>query len=370
MDVTWRGERKRIRSPDNTIAGARAFEQLVRRTLSDTGSLDDLDPARRRLQPTFADFAERWMRDYAQVNNKPSEVRGKRQILRTSLLPAFGERRLREITPHAVEAFKAGCLARELSPKSVNNHLAVLRRALVIATEWGELASVPAMRFLPVSEKPVRTLDLDEVFCLASGAEGEPWRTMILIAGLTGLRFNELIALEWSDVDLDGEPPGVTVARGAVRGHLGPTKTYRVRRLPLPLAAADAFRAFPRTAERVFDYPGGFVPYTSARKQLRRAADRAGLPRIGWHVLRHTYLTELGRRGAPIHTMQRLAGHTTVQTTMRYAHVLPDMLASAVQLLERPHAPPGSPVPAATGGPMTPREQRQAVDTGELFSAP
>ena len=78
------------------------------------------------------------------------------------------------------------------------------------------------------------------------------------------------------------------------------------------------------------------MPYNTARKELRRAAVRAGIEPVGWHALRHTYVTELARRGAPLHTVQRLAGHTNIQTTMRYAHVLPDMLASAVQLLEGP----------------------------------
>jgi len=342
-----------LRSPDNTIAGARAFEQLVRRTLADTGRLDDLDPARRRTRLTFAEFADRWMRDYVQVNNKPSEVEKKRHVLRRTLLPRFGAMGLRDITTHSIEHFKSTLCAAALSPKSVNNQLAILRRALVLAVEWGELEVVPRVRFLKTVQRPARTLALEDIDRLAAAASSEFWRAFIVVTGYTGARFNEVIALEWGDIDIERTPASITISRGAVRGHVGATKTYGVRSVPLPLKALHALRELPRLGPRVFDYGGELVPYNTARKELRRTAARAGLEPMGWHTLRHTYVTELARRGAPLHTVQRLAGHSTIQTTMRYAHVLPEMLVSAVQLLEDPAEPPRAHEREATGGQET-----------------
>lgn len=336
VDVTWRGKRHRLRSPDNTIAGARALEQRVRRALAEDGNLQRLDPREKRQEATFAVFAKRWMTDYVQANNKPSEVDKKRYVLRRTILPFFGDMSLREITPDSIERFKAALREGNLAPKSVNNQLAILRRALVLAVEWGELDRVPTIRLLKTSPGPVRSLSLREVDRMAHAASGPFWRALIIVASYTGARFSELIALEWGDFDLTSDPASVTISRGAVRGRVGPTKTYLVRSLPLPKTVVTTLRALPRLGPLVFDYGGRLVPYNTARKELRRAAARAGIDPMGWHALRHTYITELARRGAPLHTVQRLAGHTTIQTTMRYAHVLPEMLASAVQLLDPP----------------------------------
>ena len=242
VDVSWRGKRHRLRSPDNTIAGARALEQRMRRALAERGDLNELDPAERRSEPTFAEFAERWMRDYVVPNNKPSEVEKKRYVLRRTILPRFGNLPLREVTPESIERFKAALLAGGLAPKSVNNQLAILRRALVLAVEWGELDRVATIRLLKTSPHPIRALKLGEIDRLAHAASSPFWRALVIVAGYTGARFSELIALEWDDLDLASIPPSVTISRGAVRGRIGPTKTYLLRSLPLPTVVVEPLR--------------------------------------------------------------------------------------------------------------------------------
>ncbi|MCC7537515.1 MAG: site-specific integrase [Deltaproteobacteria bacterium] len=351
MDITWRGKRNRIRSPDNTASGARIFEQNIRLALREGGNLKRLDPRELEAEPTFRAFAERWMRDYVEVNNKPSEVRTKRSILRVALLPSFDRNTLREIDAAAVERFKASQLRRGVGAKTLNNYLAVLRRALVIAQEWGLLDRLPKIRPLPFAEKPITSLRLDEAYRLANAAAPGPWRAMILLAALTGVRYDELIALQWEDVRLTETPARLVVSRGAVRGVVGSTKTYRARSIPLPPDAIRLLKEHPRgPSPLVFARGGGLMPHTTACRWLQKAARAAGLTGVGWHVLRHTYVTELGKRGAPLHTVQRLAGHSNIQTTMRYAHVTPEMLATAVMLLEEQHDPSPISSPRATGG--------------------
>jgi site-specific recombinase XerD len=63
---------------------------------------------------------------------------------------------------------------------------------------------------------------------------------------------------------------------------------------------------------------------------LWRACERAGLRRIGWHVLRHTFASHLVMRGAPLKAVQELLGHATIEMTMRYAHLSPDTRRDAV----------------------------------------
>jgi site-specific recombinase XerD len=66
-----------------------------------------------------------------------------------------------------------------------------------------------------------------------------------------------------------------------------------------------------------------------------------GLRRIGWHALRHTFASHLVMRGVPLKAVQELMGHATIEMTMRYAHLSPDVRRSAVQMLLRAAARAG-----------------------------
>ena len=73
---------------------------------------------------------------------------------------------------------------------------------------------------------------------------------------------------------------------------------------------------------------------------MRKASRKANLAHTGVHVLRHTFCSHLAMRGAPTRAIQDLAGHKDLKTTMRYMHLSPDAVESAIRLLEEPN--PGS----------------------------
>lgn len=335
IDVDYQypdGRRERIRkvSPVQTKRGAEQYERELRQSMGDGTFGKETEPA-----PLFGAFAEEFMSTYAETNNKPSEVQSKRSTLRVHLTPFFGRMRLDAIGLREIELFKAKKLKEKMAPKSINNHLTILRRLLAVAVEWGQLTHIPLVKWLRVPDPEFDFFTFDEAERLVAGADGL-WQPMITLALKTGLRLGELLALRWDDVDLvNGR---LVVRRAAARGVIGTPKNGRSREIPL---SADALRALKGhrhlKGELVFsDEKGKLLAKTATKWPLWRACKRAGLRRIGWHVLRHTFASHLVMRGAPIKAAQELLGHSTVEMTMRYAHLSPDVRRDAVCLLDGP----------------------------------
>jgi integrase len=287
---------------------------------------------------TLASFAERWINTYSATNNKPSEVESKRSIVRTHLVPAFGEQPLEAITVRGLEEFKAAKLGQGLSPKTVNNVLTVLRKMLATAQEWGELAAVPRVRWLKAPKPEPRFLSFDEAAALIAHAAPE-WRCLLLVAVRTGLRLGELRALRWVDVDL--ARARLVVRRAASRAIVGTPKSGKPREVDLCDEARDALKAHRHLrSELVFCAEAGrMLSREELKWPLWSACRRAGLERIGWHVLRHTFASHLVQRGAPMRAVQELLGHGDLKMTLRYAHLSPESRRDAVRLLDLPRYP-------------------------------
>lgn len=153
------------------------------------------------LFSTFAEFSERWFSSYVGVNNKPSECRSKKYILSASLVPFFGRQRLNEITTADIEAYKGEQLKRGNCNKTVNNRLAVLRKCLTTAVEWSIIESIPRFSQLKAVLQAFRFLEEHEVERIIQACANDMERVLVFTAARTGLRFSELSALEWQDVD-------------------------------------------------------------------------------------------------------------------------------------------------------------------------
>lgn len=325
--------RYRKRSPLNSKAGAEAYEVQMRRALAETGSIEDLSvkPAKQSL-PTFGEFAERWLETYVLINNKPSEQRTKRRIVRAFLIPSFGSRLLAEIKTQDIEIFKASQLRRGLSAKTVNNRLAVLGRCLSSAIEWEELAELPKIKLLKTVPPKFRYLRDEEVERLTKAMPNDLESAMMLLAVRTGLRFSELRALEWGDLDLGRRI--LTVSRCAVAHDVGTPKNGKIRHIPLTSDALIALMRLPRSSELIFPNTGRMFVYWTSLCHLQKACVRAGIEPIGWHVLRHTFASQLISRGASLKAIHDLLGHSTISMTQRYAHLAPEVLKDTISLLE------------------------------------
>lgn len=231
--VDFRGEgiRYRRRSPENSQAGAKAYELLLRQRIARGEPLNGHEEDQGPPLPTFKEFSEKWYNTYVLTNNKPSGQDSKRASLRAHLVPFFGGMKLPEITSLHIEQFKAAKLESGLLPQTVNNHLTILGKCLRCAEEWGELQHVPKMKSLKVPPQRFDFFSRDESERLLSAIEGPMWYALVLLALRTGLRVSELLGLEWCDIDFDRQL--LSLRRSIVRGIVSSPKNNRERHVPL-----------------------------------------------------------------------------------------------------------------------------------------
>lgn len=334
VDFQIRGKRHRYRSPENTREGALAYEALLRRELALHGTLERiLGEVKKARSLTLSAFVERWLREYADTNNRPAERYAKRCMLRKHIIPAFGTRGLNEIDVASIERFKSDLVRRGLSAKTINNILTVLGKCLATAVAWGELAGeAPRCKFLKTTLPPIKYLVPQESDALLVSLGSGLWHAMALAALRTGLRFSELIGLEWQDVDLLQRR--LCVKQACVAGHVGPPKNGKIRYVPLTREVCRVLSSLRRQGELVFQQEGKRVTYKAACGGIKRACKHAGIKLVTWHMFRRTFASTLVMRGAPLQAVKDLLGHATMNVTLRYAHLAPDMLRRTIHLLE------------------------------------
>lgn len=328
VDFMFNSKRYRKKSPDNSYRGAIAYELLLRQKLARGEPLQ----APKDI-PFFKEVALEWLNVYVQNNNKPSEYINRSYILKSNLIPYFGKKRVHEITTYHIETYKTYLInKRNLSPKTVNNYLCILSRCLRSAQEWEMISALPKIKLQKVPPQKFDYLTEDEAKQLLSCAKGM-WHDMILLALQTGLRFGEIIALKWEDINF--EQKTLTVNRNIVRGIEGSPKNNKTRIIPLSLCVLYMLKDRPREYERIFFYKKGKVlKHDYCTDRLREICEAAGLRKIGWHSLRHSFASHLAAKQNSIVAIKDLLGHSDLKTTMRYAHVNLSVLKQTIDTLE------------------------------------
>ncbi|MFI5298648.1 MAG: tyrosine-type recombinase/integrase [Polyangiales bacterium] len=292
------------------------------------------DGSTNRETPRFAAFAQEWLETYVRVENRASTYAFDEKALRVHLIPRIGDERLDAITPQAVAELKRSLVAHGLAPKTVNNYLGVLHVCLATAHEWGLVGTVPCIRKLSVPNTGYKYLTGAEVSTLLASLARGYWRTLVMFVLHTGARSGETAGLRWSDVDLDAEHPSVTFRLSSHVGAEDPTKTNTIRVVPITRELREELYALDRENPLVFARPDGRpADMKNCGALLKRSCARAGVRQVSWHPLRHTYATDLTASGVSLRVVQELLGHSTIEMTMRYAHVAPTTMRDSVDKL-------------------------------------
>ncbi len=154
----------------------------------------------------------------------------------------------------------------------------------------------------------------------------EPYRTMAVLAGALGLRCSEFDGLIWRDISFDNQM--LSVERAVVRGRVDDVKTrFSKQKLPLDPAVMEVLKRWKEQSQFTHEEDWVFASSAKLGKKpihaqaaqdwaLAPAGIKAGLGRIGWHDLRHSYRTWLDATGAPISVQRELMRHASITTTM------------------------------------------------------
>ena len=295
---------------------------------------DVLDRARSGALPeqatsaTVAEAAEEWLRYIEQDRlRKPSTVKGYRWIVSAQILPAFGNRRLTDVTTAEIERWVTTMSGR---PSSRRKALVLLRGIFGRARKAFGLTRNPV---IDVEKPPLRysgdieVFSPEEVRALVRATDDEQDAAIYLTAAFTGMRMGELLALRWRDVDF--ERSAVRVRSSYYAGALTTPKSGKVRTVPLAPNVAVALRRlqgrerFLCEDDLVFvGALGSYMDGSALRRRYKAALDRAGLRRLRFHDLRHTFGTRMIAK-VDIRRVQEWMGHADVQTTMKYLHFVP-----------------------------------------------
>lgn len=219
-----------------------------------------------------------------------------------------------------------------LSPKTKVNLRSLFHLAYQHGRRWELIDANPIdlVRQNSGRRSIPRALSVDEIRRVL-GQLVEPYRTMVLVASCLGLRASEIVGLQWGDFNWEDQT--VLVRRSVIHGRVGDTKT-EASRLPLPVdpRLADALQQQRRRnfyigpRDWVFANPAGRPRSQESilAHQLKPAAVRTGIGKIGWHTFRHSYSTMLRGAQVDLKVQQELLRHSTIQSTMNiYTRAIP-----------------------------------------------
>lgn len=283
---------------------------------------------------------------------------GYERTLRLHVIPEIGSVRLARLTPQALSLLYQRLLDKGLSARTVQLTHAILHRALRQALRWRLIPVNPADAVdAPRPERrEFRVLALEEVRRLLEATRGDRLEALYAVALTCGLRQGELLGLRWQDVDLDAGTLAVRQQAMRVQGRwvFPEPKTAAGRRsVTLPALTVGALRqhrarqneerlqigpAWQDELDLVFTNAigGPIEKQNLVRRSFRPLLERAGLPRVRFHDLRHSAATLLLAGGIHPRVVQERLGHSTISVTMDiYSHVLPTLQRDAAERLDR-----------------------------------
>jgi integrase len=291
---------------------------------------------------TTGEYLTRWLSDSVRGTVQGSTYRSYGRVVDGHLVPGVGRVKLAKLRPDHIRRLYRSMLDAGKATRTVQYAHALLKRALAQAVMDGLIPrnAAEAVRPPKLKRDEIQPLNADQVRALLDASD-ERSCALYTVAVRTGMRPGEILALRWSDVDL--EAGTVQINRALSEGEFSTPKTPRSRRRislsPATVAALKAHRKR-QLEERMAKsglwedhglvFPSSVGTPKSQRnlnREFKNAAKRAGLPdHFKLYDLRHTCATLLLSRNVHPKYVQELLGHASIALTLdTYSHVMPGM---------------------------------------------
>lgn len=253
-----------------------------------------------------------------------------------NLRPHFGGKTLRAITTPLISEYVEKRRGQGVSDPTIKRDLSLLGVVLRKAhREWGWLDKVPPFPALKENPARIRWLTVEEMERLISCCP-DHLRPIVITAFDTGGRITNVLGLRWPQVDFERR-----VVRFLRTKNERPVSVPMTSRLVAVLSSLKA--AYDEAKKKAEAEPGSIVvpcvftyrgqPIQSIKKSFATACEQAKIEDFRIHDMRHTFASHLVQNGVPLLAVKELLGHKTLAMVMRYAHLAPDNLRSAVEKL-------------------------------------
>lgn len=319
---------------------------------------------------TFKQWLEIWLKEYKFQSVSPGTYDNYEDVIKSRIAPALGRYQLLKLRPEHLQAFING-LKKEngepLAVTTVKRIKLVMSGALDQAVKNGLITRNPAEAIsLPKNNKnkKVGAFTPTEQAALLEQVKDHRLYALFVTALGTGMRIGEIIALRWSNIDFTLNELTVSAAMyrsrnrtptgeatGSSSNKVGTPKTQAGNRtIPLTLEVKQALikHRDEQTAERfkagsawinnnlVFCTTlGGYLDYSSVKRIFNNKRDKAGISKLNFHSLRHTFATNAITAGVDYYYLSRIMGHASISITLdTYTDYMPDKSRAEMEKME------------------------------------
>ncbi len=305
---------------------------------------------------TLEEYLERWLQNSVRDTVRQRTWERYEQIVRLHLKPSLGRAKLKDLSPAHARGLYRDKLEAGLSTRTVQYVHVTLHKALKDAVSDGLVPRnvVDGIRAPRPGKKEISPLSTSQAHTFLETVRGDRFEALYVLAVHCGLREGELLGLKWEDLDVEAGTLSVrrTLSDTKERGHIfEPPKNGKGRSIKLTRTAAEALKSHRKcqNEERLrcrtswkdhgLVFPSRKGTPMNAKNLTARSfkpiLERARLPNIRLHDLRHTCATLLLSRGVHPKFVQELLGHATIAITLdTYSHVLPSMSGETASAME------------------------------------
>lgn len=359
---------KEFKSPcfekKSDAAAWKSVKLAERRQFLATGVLPVMRPVLDEVK--FKDFAKWWLTTRVAARSTARTVERYEMNLRTHIYPMFGELLLTQVTREHADQLILKLRETNHNPVGTNLVVGVFKQVMSEAFKLEKIPKYPFADYAKVKEsrRPDTFMSKEEIEKFLIVNKDDPNYWLFVTAINTGMRRGELAGLQWDRVNFETGFIQITRLRDR-NGLADRTKTRNSqRRIPMSDVVRHALtemKAKNLHPEYVFCTAYG-KPFDEGHIYwyFQRAQKKAGIQtHYRFHDLRHTFASHFVMNGGSLYDLQKLLGHARFEETQRYAHLTPEHLAKAINIVSfgGPNAPAPVKKPAPEVQPSVPQKQ-------------